>query len=128
MSKIPQELKYTESHEWVKLDGNNVTLGVTDYAQNALGDIVFVELPEVGTKLEKGKPCGVVESIKSVSDIYSPVSGEVIEANEDLVNSPELCNSDPYGSWFVKVKLTSTADVNALMSATQYEQHCNHAD
>lgn len=128
MSKIPGDLRYTESHEWVKKDGEFFTLGISDYAQNALGDIVFIELPEVGTKLEKGKPCGVVESIKSVSDIYAPISGEVIDVNSELVNMPELCNSDPYGAWFVKVKVTTQDDYNALIPADQYEKHCEHAE
>jgi glycine cleavage system H protein len=128
MTKILDNLKYTETHEWIKIEGDTYTMGVTDYAQNALGDIVFVELPEVGSKLQKGKSFGVIESIKSVSDLYAPIAGEVIAINEELPNTPDLCNSDPYGSaWLIKAKITNASDANILMDASTYTTHCNQA-
>jgi glycine cleavage system H protein len=118
---IPTELKYTKDHEWAKIEGDHVLIGITDFAQSALGDIVFVELPEVGKTLEHHQTFGVVESIKSVSDLYSPVSGTVVESNANLVNSPELCNTAPYaGAWMIKVKLSNASELNSLMSANEY--------
>ena len=120
--KIPADLKYTKDHEWAKVEGDNVVIGITDFAQSALGDIVFVELPEVGKTLTAHQTFGVVESIKSVSDLFSPISGTVVEMNSDLQNSPELCNSEPYGSaWMIKVKLSNTQELNSLLSASDYE-------
>ena len=101
-SQIPENLKYTKEHEWSCIDGDVATIGITDFAQSQLGDIVFVELPEVGSNLDEGATFGVVESIKSVSDLYAPLSGEVVEINEDLTDSPEKCNEAPYESWFIK--------------------------
>lgn len=119
---IPADLKYTKDHEWTKIDGDTVVIGITDFAQSALGDIVFVELPEAGKVLTAHQTFGVVESIKSVSDLYSPVSGTVLEVNSGLQNSPELCNSEPYGSaWMIKVKLSNTQEINSLLSASDYE-------
>ncbi len=119
---IPAELKYTKDHEWAKIEGDNVIIGITDFAQSALGDIVFVELPEVGKTLTAHQAFGVVESIKSVSDLFSPISGTVLEANSALQNSPELCNSEPYGSaWMIKVKLSNAQELNSLLSASDYE-------
>ena len=104
--EFPEEFKYTEEHEWVSIEGDIVTVGISDFAQDALGDIVFVELPEVGYQAEAGKTFGVVESVKAVSDIYSPVTGEVVEINEELPDTPELVNSSPYeGAWMLKIKL-----------------------
>lgn len=121
-SKIPAELKYTKDHEWTKLEGDVAVIGITDFAQSALGDIVFVELPEAGKQLTSHQTFGVVESIKSVSDLYSPVAGTVVEVNQNLINSPELCNAEPYGSaWMIKVKLADSNEVNSLMSASDYE-------
>ncbi|MEC7274692.1 MAG: glycine cleavage system protein GcvH [Bdellovibrionota bacterium] len=123
-SQIPENLKYTKEHEWALIEGDTVTVGITDFAQSQLGDIVFVELPEVGTELELNSTFGVVESIKSVSDLYAPISGEVIEINEDLVDSPEKCNEAPYESWFIKLKVTNTDDLNELLDPKSYEEVC----
>ena len=120
-NNIPAELKYTKDHEWAKIEGDQATIGITDFAQSALGDIVFVELPEVGKTLSHHQAFGVVESIKSVSDLYSPVSGTVIEINSGLVNSPELCNAEPYsGAWMIKVKLSNLKEIDSLLSASDY--------
>jgi glycine cleavage system H protein len=121
-NNIPADLKYTKDHEWTKIEGDTVTIGITDFAQSALGDIVFVELPEVGKTLNHHQTFGVVESIKSVSDLFSPISGTVLEVNKDLVNAPEKCNSEPYGNaWMIKVKLSNPADLNILLSASDYQ-------
>lgn len=121
---IPAELKYTKDHEWTKIEGDTVVIGITDFAQSALGDIVFVELPEVGKTLAAHQTFGVVESIKSVSDLYSPISGTVVEVNSGLQNTPELCNAEPYGSaWMIKVKLSNTQEVNSLLSASDYQNY-----
>jgi glycine cleavage system H protein len=119
---IPNELKYTKDHEWAKVNGDVITIGITDFAQSALGDIVFVELPEVGKTLNSHQTFGVVESIKSVSDLFSPVAGTVVETNSDLVNSPELCNAQPYNdAWMIKIKLSNPSEVNSLLSASDYQ-------
>ena len=120
-NSIPAELKYTKDHEWTKIEGDVAVIGITDFAQSALGDIVFVELPETGKSLDHHQTFGVVESIKSVSDLYSPLAGTVLEVNKDLINSPELCNAEPYGSaWMIKIKLSNPSEVNALLSASDY--------
>lgn len=122
MSNIPSELKYTKDHEWTKIEGDTAIIGITDFAQSALGDIVFVELPEVGKTLSFHQSFGVVESIKSVSDLFTPVAGTVLEVNKDLVNAPERCNSEPYGNaWMIKVKLSNPSEVNSLLSASDYQ-------
>ncbi|NOT79157.1 MAG: glycine cleavage system protein GcvH [Bacteriovoracaceae bacterium] len=119
---IPAELKYTKDHEWAKIEGDTAIIGITDFAQSALGDIVFVELPEAGKTLDHHQTFGVVESIKSVSDLYSPLSGTVLESNKDLVNAPELCNAEPYGNaWMIKVKLKNPSELNSLLSASDYQ-------
>lgn len=119
---IPEELKYTKDHEWAKIEGDVAIIGISDYAQSALGDIVYVELPEVGKNLERHQAFGVVESIKSVSDLYSPLSGTVIEINESLVNSPEACNQGPYDTaWMIKIRLSSKNDLSGLLSASEYK-------
>ena len=121
-NSIPAELKYTKDHEWTKIEGDVAVIGITDFAQSALGDIVFVELPETGKSLDHHQTFGVVESIKSVSDLYSPLAGTVLEVNKDLINSPELCNAEPYGSaWMIKIKLSNPSEVNALLSASDYQ-------
>jgi len=123
MSNIPADLKYAKSHEWVRVAGGEATVGITDHAQHELTDIVFVELPEVGRKVKAGEACAVVESVKTASDIYSPVSGEVTAANKAVVDDPSLANSDPYGKgWFYKIKLANPADANSLLSPEQYGQ------
>jgi len=124
-TKIPANLKYTKEHEWALVEENTVTVGITDFAQSALGDIVFLEVPEVGTNLKAGSTFGVVESIKSVSDLYSPVTGEVVGRNSDLEGSPEKINEDAYGSWLIKVKVKDTSELNNLLTAEQYQEFCN---
>ena len=120
----PAEYRYTEQHEWIQAKGDTATIGITDYAQHELGDVVFVELPKPGAKVAPGKSFGTVESVKAVSEIYSPVSGEVLEANKDLHDTPEKINSDPHGAaWLIKVKLTNPAEVNGLMDAKAYEAY-----
>ena len=118
----PEKYKYTREHEWVEVDGKIGTVGITDYAQNSLGDIVFVEAPKVGTKVEKGEVFGSVESVKSVSDLYSPVTGTVTEVNEELNSSPEKINSDAHGAWIIKVELSDSGEVESLLSAADYEK------
>jgi glycine cleavage system H protein len=118
----PAEYKYTKEHEWVKIEGDTGMIGITDYAQNSLGDIVFVELPKMGATLEKGKTFGTVESVKAVSDIYAPVSGTVTAINEELIKSPEKINSDAHAAWIVKVKLTNPGDASGLLTAADYEK------
>lgn len=124
-TNIPGNLKYTKEHEWASIQGDTVTVGITDFAQSALGDIVFLEVPEVGTNLKLGSTFGVVESIKSVSDLYAPVTGEVIAKNTDLEGSPERINEDAYGSWLIKVKIQNAAELNNLLTAEQYQEFCN---
>ncbi len=124
-TNIPGNLKYTKEHEWTLIEGDTVTIGITDFAQSALGDIVFLEVPEVGTHLNAGATFGVVESIKSVSDLYSPITGEVVARNSDLEGSPEKINDDAYGSWLIKVKANNTSEFNNLLSAEQYQEFCN---
>jgi glycine cleavage system H protein len=119
---IPADCRYAKSHEWVKVDGNVATVGITDHAQDALGDITFVELPRLGAKVAKGGECGVIESVKAASDIYSPISGEVAEINRSLEAAPELINKDPHGSgWFFKLKNVNTAELTDLMDAAGYQ-------
>jgi len=120
-SKVPADLKYAKSHEWVRVNGDVATVGITDHAQHELTDIVFVELPEVGRKLKAGDSCAVVESVKTASDIYAPVSGEVTAVNKPVVDDPALVNSDPYDKgWFFQVKLAQRDELNKLLSAADY--------
>lgn len=119
---IPVELRYTKEHEWVKVEGNKVTVGITDFAQNELGDIVFVELPEVGDTVTLNDSFGNVESVKTVSELYSPVSGTVVEVNEELADTPELVNESPYeGAWMIVVELSDASELDALLDAKAYE-------
>jgi glycine cleavage system H protein len=114
-------LKYTEDHEWIRIEGDTATVGITHHAQDALGDVVFVDLPEVGKAIAQKEVAGVVESVKAAADVYMPVSGEIIEVNEDLRNDPSLANSDPMGAgWFFKVKLSDAAQLDALLDETAY--------
>jgi glycine cleavage system H protein len=118
----PPEFKYTKEHEWLAVEGATGTIGITDFAQNSLGDIVFVELPKVGAELVAGKTFGTVESVKAVSDLYAPVSGTVTEINTGLATSPEKVNSDPHTAWMVKITLTNPAEAAALLSVAEYEK------
>ena len=120
---FPEELKYTEDHEWVLVEDDIVTIGISDFAQDQLGDIVFVELPEVGDTVEAGKTFGVVESVKAVSDVYAPLSGEVVEINEELPDEPEALNNSPYeDGWMIKLKLADPTAVDGLMDVATYQQ------
>ncbi len=118
----PNDLKYTREHEWVKVDGKTATVGITSYAQEQLGDIVFVELPKVGAELTKGKSFGTVESVKSVSEIFAPLSGKVIAVNEALATAPEKINNDAHGSWMIRIEAKDPGDTNGLLSAADYEK------
>lgn len=122
MSDIPAELRFAESHEWARLESDgSVTVGISDHAQEALGDVVFVELTEVGKAFAAGDQAGVVESVKAASDIYSPIAGEVIAVNDELSGAPELLNSNPYGAWIFKLKPSNTADLDKLLDAAGYK-------
>jgi glycine cleavage system H protein len=118
----PTDRKYTKEHEWIQASRNSATIGITDHAQESLGDIVFVELPKVGAELASGKAFGTVESVKAVSDLYAPASGTVTETNGDLATSPEKVNKDPHGSWMVKIILKNAGELDALLSAADYEK------
>ncbi|MDE1462538.1 glycine cleavage system protein GcvH [Spartinivicinus poritis] len=126
MSNIPSELRYVSSHEWIRLESDGTAvIGITDHAQEQLGDVVFVELPDLGANLSASDDAGVVESVKAASDIYAPISGEVVAVNEALEDEPELVNSDPYGDgWFFKVKLTSEEEISELLDAEGYAELC----
>jgi glycine cleavage system H protein len=123
MASYPSDYRYTKEHEWIKVEGNTGTIGITDHAQSSLGDIVYVDLPKVGTELKAKQSFGSVESVKAVSDIYSPVNGKVTAVNEELTSSPEKINSDAHGSWFIKVELSDPSATDALMDATAYEAY-----
>jgi glycine cleavage system H protein len=118
----PSDSKYTKEHEWIKVDGNNATIGITAYAQESLGDIVFVELPKVGSEITAGKTFGTVESVKAVSDLYAPASGTVTEVNSELATAPEKINKDAHSAWMIKVTLKNPAELNSLLSAADYEK------
>ena len=123
MANIPADLRYTKEHEWAKLEGDKARVGITAFAQEQLGDVVFVELPKVGAKVTAMKTFGVVESVKAVSDLFAPLSGEVVEANTDLTKKPETVNSDPYGQgWMIVIKLANPKEMDGLMSAADYDK------
>lgn len=124
MSNVPVELKYTKSHEWVRVeDDGTVTVGITDHAQDLLGDMVFVELPEAGSSFEAEQDCAVVESVKAASDVYAPIAGEIVDSNEQLGDAPDLVNNDPYGEgWLFRIRPESMAAVEALLDAEGYQQ------
>jgi glycine cleavage system H protein len=126
MAQVPAELKYVASHEWIRDEGDGVyTVGITDFAQEQLGDVVFVELPEVGAEVNKDDAIAVVESVKAASDIYAPLSGEIVEVNEALADEPEKANEEPYdGAWFFKVKVSEASEVEDLLSAEAYQAEC----
>ena len=122
---IPADLKYAKTDEWVRVEGDTATVGISDYAQNQLSDIVFVELPDVGAAFKQGQAFGAVESVKAASDVYLPISGEVLEVNSAMSDTPELVNQDPFGgAWMVKIKVTAPAELAGLMDAAAYEQYC----
>ena len=124
MSKTVEGLYYSESHEWVKVEGNVAVIGITDFAQHAMGDLSYVDMPEVDDELEKGEEFGAVESEKAASDLYSPVSGTVIEINEELEDAPELLNQDAFANWIIKVEMSDPSELEALMDAAAYEAMC----
>lgn len=122
MSNVPADLKYAKSHEWVRVSGDTAVVGITDHAQHELTDVVFVELPDIGRKVKAGEACAVVESVKTASDIYSPVSGEVVEVNKTVVDDPALVNREPFaGGWFYKIRLSSAGELNALLTPESYK-------
>lgn len=128
MSNIPSDLKYAKSHEWARITGDTVTVGITDHAQHELTDVVFVELPQVGRAVKAGESCAVVESVKTASDIYSPVSGEIVEVNTATSDNPALVNTDPYGQgWLFKLKQADAAEFDQLLTAEQYQQQIGAA-
>jgi glycine cleavage system H protein len=116
----PAAFKYTKDHEWIEISGDSGKVGITDYAQKQLGDVVYLELPKIGTKLTQGQSFGTIESVKAVSELYAPVSGEVVEVNEALKSKPEQVNSDPHGSWLIAVKLSNAGEAGGLLDASQY--------
>ena len=122
--KLLENLKYSKDHEWVKVEGDKAYIGITDFAQHSLGDIVFVELPEVDSELNSGEVFGVVESVKAASDIYMPISGKIVKVNEDLVDSPELVNEDPYKNWIIMVSISDKSQLNDLIDSKAYEDLC----
>lgn len=126
--KILDGLRYSREHEWVKVEGNKAYVGITDFAQHSLGDIVFVELPEIGAEFKSGETLGVVESVKAASDIYSPVSGTVVEINEDLADAPENINTEPYESWIAVLELDADSGIDELMDAEEYEKFCTEEE
>ena len=120
----PNDLYYSKDHEWVKIEGNTATIGITDFAQKHLGDVVYIELPAIGTRLDVHQAIGVVESVKAVSDVYSPISGEVIAVNENLNDSPEIMNQDPHGKgWIIRMKVKDKTDQEKLMNSVDYEKY-----
>ncbi|MEO0255465.1 MAG: glycine cleavage system protein GcvH [candidate division WOR-3 bacterium] len=121
---IPEDLKYTKEHEWVKIEGETATVGITDFAQSELSDIVYVEPPSVGQEVTQFEPCGTIEAVKTVADIFSPLSGEVIEVNEELESEPGIINSDPYGhGWIFKIRIKDPEEIKNLLSAEEYKKH-----
>lgn len=126
MSNIPADLRYTKDDEWIQVEGDEGIIGITDYAQDALSDIVYVELPSEGEKLQEGDTFGVVESVKAASDLYMPVSGEIVAANDDLPDAPETLNSDPYGEgWLIRVKFSNPGELDSLMDSAAYSAYCD---
>ncbi|GAB1399908.1 glycine cleavage system protein GcvH [Aminivibrio sp.] len=124
MAKVQKDLKYTENHEWAKIEGKTMKVGVTDYAQHAMGDIVYVELPDTGADFRAGEDLCVIESVKGANDVYSPLSGKVTEVNSELEDSPELINSDPYGSWIAEMELSDPSEGDKLLDGEAYEKLC----
>ena len=126
MSRVLNDVRYAESHEWVRIEGEFAYVGISDYAQHALGNIVYVDMPEVGDEVEQGEEFGAVESVKAASDLFSPISGEVVEINEALEDAPELVNEDAYENWIMKVKFNDAAELDNLLDAEAYAKICEH--
>ena len=128
MAEYPDSYRYTKEHEWISVDGDTGTVGITDHAQSELGDVVYLELPESGTHIEAGKPFGTIESVKAVSDLYAPLSGEVIEVHSELVDTLELVNTDPHGdAWMIRVRVDDPADLDSLLTASDYQAFLQEA-
>ena len=128
-NNIPENLHYSKDHEWVEVDGEIATLGITDYAQHALGDVVYVELPKEGDSFDAHEVIGSVESVKAVSEIFTPLSGEVVEVNEDLNDTPESVNEDPYGkAWLIKIKMSNAGETDAMLSSEEYEEFLSESE
>lgn len=123
MSQILEDLKYTKSHEWIKIDGGLAIIGITDFAQHSLGDVVYLDIKNVDEKVEAGESLGTIESVKAAEDIYAPISGVIVEKNEEVIQSPEKINHDPYGSWILKIKDFNKEDLNRLLSAKEYKEY-----
>jgi glycine cleavage system H protein len=124
MSNIPENLRYTKDHEWINVDGDTAAIGITDYAQHSLGDVVYIDMPRVGDKFGAHEAIGSVESVKAVSEVFTPIAGEIVEVNEGLNDAPEKVNSDPYGDgWFIKVKMDNPGEADALLSGEEYEEY-----
>ena len=124
MSNVPSDLQYTKDHEWVRVQGTQATIGITDHAQKQLGDVVFVELPKVGDTFSRGDAMGSIESVKAVAEFYAPVSGKINEINQDIIDEPELVNTDPYGDgWLLKIQITDSSQLSQLLTADQYKQY-----
>ena len=122
MANVPEDLHYSKDHEWVRVDGDQAIIGITDYAQNSLGDVVYVELPKAGEEFAANEPFGSVESVKAVSEVFTPVAGEIVKINESLADEPETVNSDPYGNgWMIRVKMKNPGEVDSLLTAAEYE-------
>ncbi|HMO82260.1 MAG TPA: glycine cleavage system protein GcvH [Pyrinomonadaceae bacterium] len=129
MSNIPENLRYSKDHEWVSVDGDTATIGITDYAQHSLGDVVYIDFPRAGDRFASHEAFGSVESVKAVSEIFTPIAGEVTEVNEGLNDSPELVNSDPYGEgWMVKLKMDNPGEVDGMLSGEEYEEYLSSQD
>jgi glycine cleavage system H protein len=129
MSNIPENLKYSKDHEWVKAEGETAAIGITDYAQHALGDVVYIDMPRVGDKLAAHEAFGSVESVKAVSEIFTPIAGEIVEVNDALNDTPEAVNNDPYGeAWMIKVKMDNPGDADGMLSAEEYEEYLSSVE
>ena len=129
MSNIPENLRYSKDHEWVKVEGETAAIGITDYAQHALGDVVYIDMPRVGDKLGTHEAFGSVESVKAVSEIFTPIAGEIVEVNDALNDTPEAVNNDPYGAaWMIKVKMDNPGEADAMLSAEEYEEYLSSVE
>ena len=126
--EIIEDLYYSNNHEWIKVENGEAYIGISDFAQENLGDIVFVELPEIGEEFEKEEEIGVVESVKAVSEIYTPISGEILEVNQELLDNPELINEKPYDSWIVNIKIADKTEIDELLTAAEYEKDCEEEE